>query len=229
MSRRSSWPRKSKPLAEDRHSRAQEAELVLDPDGKASREVSNGLRQYEAVAQAIEYYLDPDRPFKLRPSLILQFQRIALEGLSSYAGNFRPAPIEIGGSSHKPPNAYQVPELIEELCDYVNEHWDSASALHLAAYVVWRLNWIHPFTDGNGRTSRAVSYLILCLKLGFRLPGTNTIPEQIADNKKPYYDALEAADQITANVSPDLTAMENLLQKLLANQLASVLKKAQGS
>jgi hypothetical protein len=28
----------------------------------------------------------------------------------------------------------------------------------LAAYGLWRLNWIHPFVEGNGRTARAVCY-----------------------------------------------------------------------
>lgn len=79
-------------------------------------------------------------------------------------------------------------------CAIVNDRWEIATALHLAAYVLWRLNWIHPFVDGNGRTSRAVSYLVLCVKLGCPLPATRTIPERIAANKKRYYDALEMAD-----------------------------------
>ncbi|WP_271571569.1 Fic family protein [Bradyrhizobium sp. CCBAU 11386] len=85
-------------------------------------------------------------------------------------------------------------EEIEHLCDYINDNW-SMSAVHLAAYVLWRLNWIHPFADGNGRTARAVSYVVMSIKLDSLLPGAPTIPEQIAGNKKPYYDALEAADQ----------------------------------
>jgi Fic family protein len=67
--------------------------------------------------------------------------------------------------------------------------------LHLASYVMWRLNWIHPFTDGNGRTSRAVSYLVLCIRLRALLPGKLTIPEQIEQDKTPYYRALEAAER----------------------------------
>jgi hypothetical protein len=47
----------------------------------------------------VEYFLHPDRPFKLRPSQLLHLHRIALEGISSYAGNWRPAGIEIGGAS----------------------------------------------------------------------------------------------------------------------------------
>ncbi|MBL8221394.1 MAG: Fic family protein, partial [Bryobacterales bacterium] len=31
--------------------------------------------------------------------------------------------------------------------------------------VMWRLNWIHPFFGGNGRTARSASYLVLCASL----------------------------------------------------------------
>jgi Fic family protein len=88
------------------------------------------------------------------------------------------------------------------------------------------MNWIHPFVDGNGRTSRAVSYLVLCVRLGYRLPGTTTIPEQISRNKDPYYQALEAADNANTSGKLDLTEMERLLESLLANQLVSVLDSA---
>ena len=84
--------------------------------------------------------------------------------------------------------------LSEHLCEYVNSNWSTKSALHLAAYVLWRLNWIHPFADGNGRTARTVSYVVLSIKLDGLLPGAPTIPDQIADDKQPYYLALEAAE-----------------------------------
>jgi Fic family protein len=169
----------------NRHSRALDAELITDPDLKAQREVSNGLRQFDAVAEKIEYWTHPERPFKLRLSAILDLHRIALEGLSSYAGNFRPAGIEIKGSKHRPAGAHMLAGLVEEMCDYINDNWKKKSPVHLSSYVLWRLNWIRPFTDGNGRTSRAVSYLVLCVGLGYRLPGSKTIPEQIADEKTP--------------------------------------------
>jgi Fic family protein len=120
--------------------------------------------------------------------------------------------------------------MVEELCDYVNESWNRAgvTAIHLGAYVLWRLNWIHPFTDGNGRTSRAASYLVLCLKLGYRLPGTKTIPDQISIDKTPYYKALEAADKAWHSGTLDLSAMEGLLSELLARQLYGVHQDATG-
>ena len=126
----------------------------------------------------------------------------------------------------KPPGAHMVPEEVEHMCDYVNDNWEKSSPVHLAAYALWKLNWIHPFTDGNGRTARAISYLLLCLRLGYLLPGTNTIPEQISKDKTPYYKALEAADEKWAGEKIDLSSLEELLSGLLANQLVSIHQQA---
>src|SRR5690348_9288592 len=179
--------------SEDRRSEALEVELVADPEEKARREAKNGLRQFDDAVEQIEYWLQPERrPFKLRPSAILALNRTALEGLNQYAGNYRPTEIEIKGSRPKPPAPYLVPELVEEFCDYINENW-VRSPIHLASYALWKLNWIHPFMDGNGRTSRVVSFVILCVRLGYRVPGSLTIPEQISRDKSPYYEALESA------------------------------------
>lgn len=213
---------------EDRHSKALDAELISDAAARAEREARNALRQVDAVIEMVEHFTQPDRRFKLRPSHLLHLHRIALDGISSYAGNWRPAGIEIGGSKHQPVGAHLVPGEIEEMCDYVNDHWQQSTAIHLAAYALWKLNWIHPFTDGNGRTARAFSYLLLCLRLGYRLPGKKTIPEQIAGDKTPYYKALEAADEIWTEKTIDLSVLEKLLGDLLANQLASVHDQATG-
>lgn len=211
---------------EDRHSDALEAELITDPDLKAHREAKNVLRQFDGAIEQIEYWLHPERPFKLRPSAIMRLNRLALDGLSRYAGIYRPAGIAIVGSKHTPPEPYFVPELVEEMCDYVNANW-GRSPIHLASYVLWRLNWIHPFVDGNGRTTRAISFVVLCVRLGYRVPGTNTIPEQISRDKNPYYKALELADSAYAlEKKVDVSATETLVGTLLANQLASVMRDA---
>lgn len=207
---------------EVRHSQALEAELIRDPELRAEQEVQNGLKQFELVDQMIQSFLDPERPFRFRLSHFQNLHRVALLGLSGYAGNWRPAGIEIQGSRHAPPEPFLIPQLIEELCDYVNDNWKIKSPLHLASYVMWKLNWIHPFTDGNGRTSRAASYLVLCLRLGYLLPGKLTIPEQIAANKTPYYKALESADVAWSRGVIDLTAMKELLGSMLAAQLVAV-------
>lgn len=109
----------------------------------------------------------------------------------------------------------------------LTNHWDDRSPFHLAAYVMWRLNWIHPFVDGNGRTTRAVSYYVLCAKLGFHMPGVTTVPEMIAQNKDPYYTALEAADAAERQGRLDVSEMEHLLSDLLAKQMVLALQRAE--
>jgi Fic family protein len=212
--------------ADDRHSRAQDAELIVDPGERAKQEARNGLRQFDEIIEIIEYLLQPDHPFKLRPSVLLRLNRTALVGINSYAGNWRPGAVEIEGSKHRPPDAIIVPELTEEMCDYVNDSWSRSSPVHLAAYSLWRTNWIHPFADGNGRTARAISYVLLCVRLGYRLPGTKTIPELISENKKPYYAALEVADTAFGSGKIDVSEMESLLGDYLAAQLLSVVRQA---
>lgn len=211
---------------DDRHSEALEAELIADPDKKAHQEAKNVVRQFDLAIEIIESWFQPGKVFKLRPSIIMSLNRIALDGLSNFAGVYRPAGIAIKGSKHTPPGAHVVAELVEDMCEYVNSHWER-SAIHLASYVMWRLNWIHPFVDGNGRTTRITSFVVLCARLGYRVPGTNTIPEQISHNKKPYYEALERADMaFEKDKHVDVRVMESLLADMLAKQLVGVIHDA---
>jgi Fic family protein len=211
----------------NRHSKAESAELIEDPQDRANREARNALRQFDVAQKVIdEFVREPERPFRLRPSLIMQLHHTALEGLSEFAGRYRPAGVAIEGSKHSPPGGHLVPELVETMCDYVNENWNTGTPLHLAAYVMWRLNWIHPFDDGNGRTSRMVAHVVLCIKLGHQLPGRYTIPEQIAENRNPYYGALEAADAALVSGQQSVGALEQLIESMLARQLVGIYQGA---
>jgi Fic family protein len=125
--------------------------------------------------------------------------------------------------------AHLVQELVEDLCEYVNTHWEDASAVHLAAYVMWRLNWIHLFADGNGRTSRVLSFFVLSTKLGTVLPGTPTLPELVIQHRADYEDALDLADEAWKEQRVDVSAMERLIESLLAKQLARVYEMAGGT
>jgi len=209
-----------------RHSIAEAAALLSDPIEVAQRETENALRQFDQVLDLIDDVVRSGSPFRLRPSLILELHRMALDGLSPYAGGYRPGSVEIGMSTHSPPPAHLVAGLMEEMCDRVNDGFASGHAIGLCAYVMWRLNWIHPFTDGNGRTSRALAYYVLCAKLGYRLPGHQTLPEQIAADKTPYYDALEAADRALQAGAEDLSALNALIEGCLATQLLDAFKDA---
>lgn len=208
-----------------RDSRPASHELFSNPDEKAALEARNGLLQFDEVLRLID---QAKSGFRLRPSTIQRLQRTAIQDVYTCAGNYRTGPVFIKGTTHQPPPAHEVAECTEELCEYVNSNWDH-TALHLSAYVMWRLNWIHPFAGGNGRTSRAVSYLVLCARLGYRVPGTATIPEQIVANRQPYYAALDAADAAWVQSVVDVGVMERLLEHALAVQLSSVLDAANSS
>ncbi len=199
---------------------------VLEGEALASQEAENALLQFDRVLDLIDTSVRDGRPFRLRPSTILTLHAEAMRDIHPQAGTFRNAPVEIGGSKHAPPAAYLVPALVEDMCDAINDAWSSKSAIELCAYAMWRLNWIHPFADGNGRTSRAVAYLVLCVRAGARLPGTPSIPEQIAENKPPYYDALETADLSAVGNEVDLKGLTDLLNAYLTKQLAGLIVAA---
>lgn len=214
-----------------RHSQADAPNVLEDEQARAKKEAANGLLQAERVRQIIPDVLD-GRPFKLRPSIILGLNHCAIEGLDPFAGAFRNTKVIISKSHHQPPEHYLVAELVDDLCDYVNETWETATSVHLAAMIMWRMNWIHPFTDGNGRTSRAVSYVVLCAHAKVLMAGTKIVTELIVENRLPYYEALEAADhafeQDQRLTSTTVLDMEELLTGLLATQLRGALDAATG-
>lgn len=201
----------------------------MTEDEIAQLEAANGLRQFDYAMDAVDFFLSPECPFSLRPSLLRGLRSIAVKDLESDGDQYRRGPVLIEKSSHIPPEAHLVEGLVEELCNYVNDNWHECSAFHLASYVMWRLNWIHPFGDGNGRTSRMASYIVLNIKLGFRLPGTSTIPDQIQRDRRAYFEALEAADKVDKSGGLDLSQMEQLIKSMLAKQLLTVMELAESS
>ncbi|MEM7729317.1 MAG: Fic family protein [Pseudomonadota bacterium] len=161
--------------------------------------------------------------YRLRPSTILALHRAAVDGIDAYAGAYRPGGVTISRSHHAPPPADAVAEMVEDLCDWVNDHWDDRAPTELAARVLWEICWIHPFTDGNGRTARAVAYLVLLVAYGLVLPGTLTVPEQISEDRRPYYAALEAADTARDETGvADVSAMAAYLEGMVERQLETV-------
>lgn len=218
--------------SERRDSVAREPELITDPLELAKAEAANGLRQFDAgksaAQEAIDRAANGDYKFRLRPSLILGLHREALRGISRFAGNYRPGDVLIHKSKHTPPGAHLVPGLVEDMCDYVNENWEDKTPIHLASYLMWRLNWIHPFADGNGRTSRITSYVILMVRTGYLLPGAPSIPDQIVSDRTGYFRALDDADAAFKSDKLDLHAMEELLGGMLARQLANFYRSAGG-
>ncbi len=158
----------------------------------------------------------PER-FTLSVEVICELNLLAVDGLTANPGKLRARDVVIQGSRHEPPTWATLPGLLADLCNQVNE--GAQDAVELAAYVLWRLNWIHPFEEGNGRTARTVAYLVLCAALGSELPGETTLIERIAWQKIRYYRVLEHADAAALAGRRDLSAMTALLRELLEAQL----------
>jgi Fic family protein len=110
---------------------------------------------------------------------------------------------------------------MDDFVNYINRQWENEDPLVLASFVLWRLNHIHPFINGNGRTARATCYFVLCVKLGFWLPGTIILPELILRERESYVTALQAIDQSFMDGSVDLMPLHTLLSTLLQEQLVS--------
>ena len=197
------------------------AVLDLLPEERRQREEENGWAQFRRTIELVRAAFQARSPFVIEPAVLQELNRLAVEGLVHPAGHYRTEPTSIDRSAHAPPLPGAVAVLVEEMCDYVNRHWLTRSAIHLAAYLMWRVNWIHPFEDGNGRAARALSYLILSVRIGEVLPGTITVMELVAQDKGPYWRALECADGAWRSRRLDVSEMEALLDRLVGQQLAT--------
>lgn len=184
----------------------------------AAQEAANGLALFGRMVELIESQIN-EGALRLRPSMLLELNRIALTELDAAGGQYRNQAVSITESQHEPPAHSLVPSMVEDLCEYVNQRSGEGSAIHNAAFVLWRINWIHPFVNGNGRTARAASYVVLCVGLGSLLPGTRILPELISENRRAYWAALEAADRCQRDGRIDVSGVEDLLERLLVQQL----------
>lgn len=182
-------------------------------------EVANGNRQFDFLKSIVAASLAMGRPF-LSQHIIkaLNFQAITCLHIS--AGEYRPWGVTVG--EHEPPPHYRVPAAMDDFVNVVNRNWETNDAVALATYVLWRLNNIHPFINGNGRTARAACYYVLCLKLGGWPEGTVILPELIKRDRDEYCVALQTAHVAFATTGePNLEHLHHIVSRLLKEQLAS--------
>ena len=118
-------------------------------------------RQYELLTNCIEIGLMKG-PATFDKYLLWALNHVAVANISQFGGRFRREPVYVG--DHKPPH-------FNEVYDWM----DRFTPTELAAYGLWRLNWIHPFVEGNGRTARATCYYLLCVRSGVLLPGVGLV------------------------------------------------------
>lgn len=135
---------------------------------------------------------------KFSKKLILDTQRFVEKGASKEKIGLRgPMPPGIlfavydsksGYPDYIPPEYIDIPELLDELVDYVNTTDDHP--LIVAAVVHYQLVTIHPFEDGNGRTARLLSGYILDIN-GYGFNGIGSLEEYFAYDIEEYYDSIQ--------------------------------------
>lgn len=189
-----------------------------DPELHARLLERNLIRQYDLLANCIEIGLKQG-PFAIDNYVLWALNHAAVANISQFGGRFREEPIYVG--DHIPPRFQDVPDLMDRFISFIHENWDNLSPTQLAAYGLWRLNWIHPFIEGNGRTARAVCYYLLCSKYGGLLSGDKIVPERIRENRQPYYAALKAADRAWEEGNLNVSELEAYLADLLDKQLSN--------
>ncbi len=191
-----------------------------DPDLFARIQEQNLLRQYDLLANCVEIGLTKGIEAFDKYTL-WALNAAAVANIAQFGGRFREQPIYVG--KHIPPHFKEVPNLVDQFISVIHELWTIETyPTTLAAYALWRLNWIHPFIEGNGRTARAACYLLICLRHGALLPGKKIVPERIRDDRQPYYDALEAADRHWEDGQFNVELLAAYLAKLLRQQLLDV-------
>ena len=184
-------------------------------------EYSNSDRQLDFLESMVQVALDTQRPF-LSQTLIKALNFHAIACLHVNAGEYRPCEVKVG--THTPPAHYRVVALMDDFVNIVNSSWKDCDPMLLAAYVLWRLNHIHPFINGNGRTARACCYFVLCVKAGGLISGSPILPELLRQHRPQYVGALQHADQqINKRVPVEdaLKPLSELVRKLLDMQIAN--------
>lgn len=180
-------------------------------------EAANLDRQYGFLHSIVEASLKLGRPF-LSQQVLRALNYHAIACLHVNAGEFRPCEVRVG--HYEPPMRHKVPALMDDLVNTVNLIWERTDAVALASFVLWKINQIHPFINGNGRTARAACHFVLCVKLGQWLPGAPIVPELLRKHRDEYVAALRYADEQEAQGAENpLEELAQLVARLLDEQL----------
>ena len=126
------------------------------------------------------------------------------------AGRYRKENVTIKGATHIPPDYLKVPELMEKLILTYNT-WSEYHPIIQAALLHGELVKIHPFVDGNGRTSRLLMNLVLMNN------GYNPVIIK-KESRLKYYEALDKA-HTTGNYTDFIKLITKLEIEMLKKYL----------
>ena len=167
-----------------------ETDLVINEgltiSGKSMREHLEVINHQEAIAY-IKHLIDKNTTLNERE--VLSVHNLILRGINPEdAGRYRRVQVMIKGSSYMPPQPFLVSKKMEDFFIWFETNKNTLHPIVLAAELHERLVTIHPFIDGNGRTSRLIMNLIL-LQNGYVIANI----KGDYDSRMQYYNALETA------------------------------------
>ena len=195
-----------------------ETDLVINEgltvSGKSMREHLEAINHKEAI-DYIKYLMDKNTVLNERE--VLAIHNLILRGIiPEDAGKYRKVQVLIKGSSHIPPQPYLVAKEMEDYFIWYTENKSKMHPIVLAAEMHERLVTIHPFIDGNGRTSRLVMNLIL-LQHGYVIANI----KGDYDSRMSYYQTLETA-QTSANKEDFLIFIAQIEKESLERYLSII-------
>jgi Fic family protein len=172
-----------------------ETDLVINEgltiSGKSMREHLEAINHQEAI-EYIKYLMSNNKTLVERE--VLSIHNLILRGIHPEdAGRYRKVQVMIKGSTHMPPQPFMVAKDMEDFFIWYETNKNKIHPVLLAAEAHERIVTIHPFIDGNGRTSRLVMNLIL-LQHGYVIANI----KGDFNSRMQYYNALETA-QTTNN------------------------------
>ena len=192
-----------------------------DPDD--ARELLN----YREALDYVGEYLNDGGPVTER--LILEIHRRLVDGVrggSAAPGEYRRVQNFVinsatGETIYTPPPAQEVPSQMRGLIDWLNQPTNIHPVI-VSGIAQFQLVHIHPFLDGNGRTSRLLSTLLL-YRAGYDFKRLFTISEYYDRNRMGFYGALQGVRQ--SNM--DMTGWVEYFTAGLASQLAEVKQRGE--
>ena len=163
-----------------------ETKLILEDGltikGKPLKEHLEAINHRDAI-EFVEKLLS--KRVIVTPLLIRQIHSLVLTKIDDKeAGKYRNVKVTISGSKYIPPELISVPHLMADFGKWLKNKKSKANIIEYAAIAHFKLVHIHPFIDGNGRTARLLTNLIL-MQHGF--PPTVVLKV----DRKRYYDCLE--------------------------------------
>lgn len=177
---------------------------VVESVLEGSKETKDeSLKELININRAIHFIEQNVMDSQIDRAFISELHKIVVEDLisdgSKHPGVYRQANVTITNSAHTPPSHTLVPQLMEELNEFINEERESQYDLLTTAIVHHRFTAIHPFDNGNGRTVRLITYAMLTKQRfiddrGNRLLNPSAI---FCMDRLKYYDMLALADQGT--------------------------------